>query len=424
MHSKRRWLTSILLVAGLVGTSALGAGPQPAKADSVNLQFLGIYGSPSDSQLKAAFKVYESTHPGITISMSNVPGTGAATYPNALRTDIAGGKAPDIFFMWGGTLSGPFVDDGSALDLTPYYHKYNWNRILQPAAVKLISRHGKVWGAPIDLRAMTFYYRKDLFSKYGLQVPTTFAQFESVCATLKSHQIPCVTSGGVYGWYIMRVFDFFLEHTAGSALHDKLLAGATSWNIPQVVAAFSLLKKWTDNGWFPTGYMGINPSQGEQLFYQAKAAMMLEGDWMISSNLANGVKASQFGFFPAPTDQKPQRLEGFAEQWMISSQSKHPAEAAEFLNWWIQPATQSKYYNIIGSTATIGGLPSAASNPLGVAYNQMATKYPTYLVMDQAFPAEFMSTTYFRLQSSVAAGSVSPQSAAQQMQQGVSQLTF
>lgn len=424
MYAKKRWLTSILLIAGLIGTSAIGPRSQVARADSVNLTFLTIFGQPGFGEFNAAIKVYESSHPGITITQSTVPGTGAATYPNVLRTDIAAGNAPDLFFMWGGTLSGPFVDDGSALDLTPYYQKYGWNKILEPSAVKLITRHGKVWGAPITLNAMTLLYRTDIFSKYGLQVPKTFAQLEGICTTLKSHQIPCVTSGGVYGWYTMRMFDFFLEHTAGPALHDKLLAGTTSWNIPQVVAAFTLLKQWTDNGWFPTGYMGINPTQGEQLFYQGKAAMMLEGDWMISACLTAGLKPSQFSFFNVPTDQKPQRLDGFAQQFMISSQSKHAAEAAAFLNWWIQPSTQVKYYKIMGETATIGGLPSAASDPQGVQYKRMVTSVPNYLVMDQAFPDEFMSTTFFRLQAGVASGSISPQSAAQQMQQGVSKLAM
>jgi len=424
MHSKKRFLASALLVGSLIGAAGLTAQPRAARADAVQLTFLTWYAAAQATQLNAAFKDFERSHPGITIAQNTVAGTGAATFPNALRTDIAGGRAPDLFTMWGGTLSGPFVDDHAALDLGPYYQKYHWNSILQPAAVKLVSRHGSQWGAPIDLRSMTFYYRKDIFSKYGLQAPTTFAQLESVCATLKTHQIPCMTSGGVYGWYPMRMFDFFLEHTAGPTLHDKLLVGKTSWNIPQVASAFALLKKWTANGWFPSGYMGITPTQGEQLFEQGKAAMMLEGDWMIPTLQTAGLTGKQFGFFIAPTGQDPARLDGFAEQFMISTQSKHPAQAAEFINWWIQPATQRKYYNIVGSTATKGGLPSASANPLAIQYNQLVTKHPTALVMDQAFPAEFMSTTYFRLQSSVAAGSVSPQSAAQQMQQGVSQLGF
>ncbi len=423
MRLTKRWLTAVLLIAGLVGTSGLGALPRAARADSVNLTFLTWYSSDQAKLFNGAIKDFESSHPGITITQNTVAGTGAATFPNQLRTDIAGGRAPDLFTMWGGTLSGPFIDAHSALDLTSYYKKYGWNKLLLPSAVGLITRHSSVWGAPIDQRTITFYYRKDIFSKYGLAVPTTFAQLESLCGTLKTHQIPCLSAAGVYGWHIMRVFDFFLEHTAGATLHDQLLLGKASWNSPQVVAAFALLKKWTDNGWLPSGYMGVTPTQAENLFYQGKVAMVPEGDWLTTNVTSAGLTDKQVGFFAPPTDQKPARLDGFAEQFMISSQSKHAAEAAEFLNWWIQPATQVKYYAVDGSSATKGAMPSASTNPLANQYAKLTSKYSTYTIMDQAFPAEFMSTTFFRLQSAVAAGSTTAQSAAQQMQQGVSQLS-
>ena len=421
MRSTKRWITCLVLVAGLVGTSGVGLTSHVAKADSVHLTFLTWYGTDQAKLFNGAIKDFESSHPGITISQNTVAGTGAATFPNQLRTDIAGGSAPDLFTMWGGTLSGPFIDAHSALDLTPYYKKYGWDKILQPGAMSLIKRNGALWGAPIDLRAITFYYRTDIFQKYHLKVPTTFAQLESACATLKTHSIPCLSSGGTYGWHIMRVFDFFLEHTAGPVLHDQLLLGKTSWNRPEVVAAFNLLKKWTANGWLPSGYMGISPTQAENLFEQGKAAMVPEGDWF-TTNMASAGLNNVYSFFAPPTDQKPARLDGFAEQFMIASQSKHADAAAEFLNWWIQPATQIKWFAVNGSSATKGALPSAKTNLMANLYAKQFGSSPTYTIMDQAFPAEFMSTTYFRLQSAVAAGSTSPASAAKQMQDGISQL--
>jgi raffinose/stachyose/melibiose transport system substrate-binding protein len=421
MRSKQRWLTSFLLVAGL-GVSSLGALPQAARADTVNLTFLAWYGAPQAKVFTSAIKDFESSHPGITITLNTVAGTGAATFPNQLRTDIAGGRAPDLFTMWGGTLAAPFIDAHSALDLTPYFKKYNWNKILSPGAVSLLKRNGAMWGAPIDLRGITFYYRKDVFARYGLKVPSTFAQLETLCATLQTHQIPCMAAGGIYGWHIMRVFDFFLEHTAGPALHDQLLLGKTSWNRPEVVAAFALLKKWTDNGWFPSGAMGISPTQAENLFLQGKAAMVPEGDWFTTNMASAGLDGKTYGFFAPPTDRTPARLDGFAEQFMVASQSKHQAEAIQFLNWWIQPAVQLKWFAVNGSSATKGAAPSAASSPMANLYANLSSRFQDYTIMDQAFPAEFMSTTYFRLQSAVASGSVSPQSAAQQMQQAVSQI--
>jgi raffinose/stachyose/melibiose transport system substrate-binding protein len=228
-----------------------------------------------------------------------------------------------------------------------------------------------------------------------------------------------MTAAGTFGWHVMRLFDYFLEVTAGPELHDQLLAGTGNWDRPEVAAAFALLKKWTDNGWLPAGSIGIAPNQAQQLFLQAKAAMAPEGDWFVSTSNLAGLTADKYGFFAPPTDRKPARLEGFAEQYMISPQSKNPDAVAAFINWWLQPATQTKYYAVHGSTSTLGASPDPVANPQGAAYVKMVVQYPTYTIMDQAFPAEVMSTTYYRIQSAVAAGQITPEAAAKEMQLGM-----
>jgi raffinose/stachyose/melibiose transport system substrate-binding protein len=399
--------------------TALLAATGLAQAQEIKLEFLAWYGAEQAKTFQEAIGEFEKSHPNIKIKLNTVAGTGAATFPNVLRTRIAGGKAPDLFTMWGGTLAAPFIDSKAALDLSPYYKKYNWDQTLLPAAVNAIKRNGITWGAPIDLRAISFYYRKDIFKKHGLTVPASFTELEGACDKLKAQQVTCLSAGGTYGWHAMRVFDFFLEHTAGPEVHDQLLAGKANWDRPEVVAAFALLKKWTANGWLPSGYMGISPDQAQQLFLQGKAAMVPEGDWFVTNANAAGLNAETYGFFPPPTDQKPVRLDGFAEQYMISRQSKNPDAAAEFINWWLQPATQTKYFAVNGSTATKGAAPPS-EDAQGAEYVKMIAQYPTFTIMDQAFPPEVMSTTYFRLQSAVGAGQISPEAAAKEMQQGVS----
>lgn len=400
----------------IAAAALLAAGLAQAQT---KLEVLAWFGPDQAKAFQQAVDEYEKDHPTVKIKLSTVAGTGAATYPNVLRTRIAGGQAPDIFTMWGGALAAPFIDSKAALDLAPYYKKYNWDSLLLPAAVNVLKRNGASWGVPMDLRAVSFHYRKDLFKQAGVSVPTTFAELEAACDKFKAKQITCLSAAGTYGWHVMRVFDFFLEHTAGPDLHDQLWSGKGNWDRPEVVNAFALLKKWTTNGWLPSGYMGISPDQAQQLFLQGKAAMVPEGDWFVNNSTAAGLNAETYGFFAPPTDQKPARLEGFAEQLMIAKQSKNADAAAEFLNWFVQPATQNKHFAINGSTATKGAGADPAKNPLGAEYGKMITQYPTYTIMDQAFPAETMSTTYFRLQSAVASGQTTPEQAAKEMQQGM-----
>ena len=49
------------------------------------------------------------SHPGITVTHESVSGTGAATYPDVIKTGMAAGSPPDLFFNWGGSLSAPLL---------------------------------------------------------------------------------------------------------------------------------------------------------------------------------------------------------------------------------------------------------------------------------------------------------------------------
>ena len=84
-----------------------------------------------------------------------------------------------------------------------------------PWVVDRITSDGVLYGVPNDALGMGFWYRKDIFEELGIEVPTTFAEQEEVCATLKENDIYCVSMGGKFGWHTMRVLDYFLEYHCG-----------------------------------------------------------------------------------------------------------------------------------------------------------------------------------------------------------------
>jgi raffinose/stachyose/melibiose transport system substrate-binding protein len=69
--------------------------------------------------------------------------------------------------------------------------------------------------------------------------------------------------------------------------------------------------------------MGIDQQQPFNLFLAARAAMMLEGNWLVGQ-LRNANKLADYGVFPFPGAS----LYGFAEYDYISTKSKNPDIAA------------------------------------------------------------------------------------------------
>ncbi len=189
---------------------------------------------------------------GIHVTLETLPGSGAALYPDKLRTELLGGKAPDVWRVWGGSIGGPFAENGQAADLAPYYDKYHWADDIPANAIAGMTWDGKKYGLPLYSVAVTAWYSKEAFAKAGIAAPPT--SYDELVADneklVASGQVP-VGLGGKYGWDVMRLFEYLLEKNAGPELHDKLLAGQTDWNDDAVVQSFSDLKEWADKGWMP-----------------------------------------------------------------------------------------------------------------------------------------------------------------------------
>jgi len=202
--------------------------------------------------------------------------------------------------------------------------------------------------------------------------------------------------------------------SSGPELHDKLLAGAESWDRPEVVTAFTTFKKWQDQKWIPEGAVGLDPADVELWYVQGKTAYTITGPWTEAAGIQAGNKKSEdFGVFPFPTGHEPARHSGFVEGYMINAKSGNPDMAAALLDFLITPETV-KALKVTASVVS-GAEPDKATLPLSYEWSQGPGKQPFYTIQDQAFPKK-QADQYFAVQSDVLQGTTSPAEAAKQMQ--------
>jgi len=397
-----------LVVLGIVGIAA-----------AIELRVMTVWGGQQKEYLDQMFAEYTSLNPEVKISHESVAGTGAATYIEVLKTAAAAGTAPDVWFNWGGELSGFFADAGYCEPLDEYFEKYGWNKILIPWTIEAVRRNGKLYGVPICSHGMTFWYRKDLWDQLGLTEPKTYKELEELCAKTKAAGIYPLSVAGKYGWMVMRLLDYLLEYTAGPELHDKLNTTEESWDRPEVVEMYRLFKKWADE-WIVPGFLQVNPDDARMPMYQGQALMVFEGSWMETVFKHDGQDVNNFGFFLHPTEHEPLRISGFPEQFMVNAQSKYKKEALEFINWFIQKDVQQKWLGkAITSTCTIGVYPDENELPNTYKFRKVLEQLQdVYPPTDQAFPPELMHK-YFEIQDSVALGLVTPEDAAKRMQAAI-----
>ena len=274
-------------------------------------------------------------------------------------------------------------------------------------------------GVPFLSLGIGAWYNKALFEKAGIsEPPASYAELEEANDKLLAAGTTPLATGGKYGWHIMRLYEYLLEHIDWPELHDKLLVGEESWDRPEVVEAFTLFKKWQDKKWMPEGALGLDPSDIEPAYVQGKTAYTITGPWSEVAHIQTAKKDSaDFGIFTLPTDQTPLRHSGFVEGYMINAKSGNMEKAAELLNHIVQPEVQKKLK--VSASTVKGAEPDPKTAPLAYEWLQGQGQQPFYTIQDQAFPKQ-QADQYFAVQSDILQGKVDPAEAAKRMQEIIS----
>lgn len=131
---------------------------------------------------KSIAKEFMKAYPNIHVTVKNV-GSGQAEYTKLTTAIRAGSGAPDVVQVELQFVP-QFVNTGGLLNIAKYASGY---KSLWPEWVwGQVSLNGKLYAIPQDIGPMGFIYRKELYQKYGLSVPKTWAQFAQEAKQLHS----------------------------------------------------------------------------------------------------------------------------------------------------------------------------------------------------------------------------------------------
>lgn len=279
--------------------------------------------------LQDEINLFQQAHPNIHVKLVNA-GQGSPEYTKLHNALKAGTGAPDVVqieFQYLPT----FELQKGLVDLSQYgaaslkndYVPWTWSQVSNGSAVYAI---------PQDSGPMGLLYRKDLFDKYHLPVPTTWAQYAQEAQQL--HQanpsIYMTDFEGTDGGWLQG-----LEWQAGS--HPFTVNGTTVTISLNDAAAQKVVNYWgnlVDNKLVATTpdftndwYAGFNNGTYASWITAAWGPVFLagfasktSGDWRAAPlpqwNAGDNVSANWGGSTDA-----------------VTSQSKHPKEAYELAQW-------------------------------------------------------------------------------------------
>jgi multiple sugar transport system substrate-binding protein len=325
MQVQRRYKLRAAVVGVLaLGLTATGCSSGGDAADGpVTLQYYNFTaGADHAAQLDAIIAAFNKENPNIKIEVTN----GAFdTYFTDLQTRIAGGTAPDTFELnYENFVS--FAASGALLDLAKTAPDVIKPDKFYPKAYNAFNYKNVQYGLPESFSNVVLYYNKDLFDAAGLDYPTKDWTWQDEQAAAEKLTDSAKNVWGDYQPYTFNEFYKALAQNGGSFFDDQ--GTKATFNSPEGVAAAKWLTDKVGKTMPTTAQMG---GKGDDvLFEQGQIAMWHTGIWMFGVLAKNGPKNWDIAVEPGNTTHASHF---FSNAAVVSATSKHPVEAAKWVNF-------------------------------------------------------------------------------------------
>lgn len=335
---------AVLLVAGCAETG--GGGPAAPKDVSKELTAENVtltLAYTDDPPVKALIDAFEDKHPNITIKGQQTP---FSDYVKSIKLAMASNEPPDIAEYNPGAMRS-LVPGGLIYDLTPYEELYGWQDGFPASSLEVLRSDksakeygtGGLYAAPGALSVLGVFYNKSLVSAAGItKPPATLAEFEQNLSSVKNAGTAPVSLGS------LQVGGFQLWNALTNSLGDEQeyrdwvygKQGATIETDAAAQAAQKIID-WTDAGYLPASANATADADALANFTQGKSAYFITGNWYASTIAKDLGDNAGFFLFPVAREGNPVVASGASVAFSISSKTKHPNEAAAFLDFMRSP---------------------------------------------------------------------------------------
>lgn len=244
------------------------------------------------------------------------------------------GELPDI-----GMIDNPdqasFSKAGLFEDITDRFNAWDDNKFLE-GPLNSAMYEGKIYGLPQAITCLALYYDKDAFEENNLEVPTNWTQLEEAAKVLTTADRKGIAWSGIKN-----------EEGTFQLLPWIISAGGNinKINSPEAVKALTYLTDLVKNGYASKELLIWGQGDVEKQFNSGKAAMMINGNWMIPSVTKNAPDKN-WGVAKIPMDKKYASVLGGENFTIIKG--KNVEGAWDFLTWFISTEISERYCKEIG----------------------------------------------------------------------------
>ncbi len=352
-------LLSIILLFSFVACG--GGEEEPGRVKTKKIKFLHIWQEHSAAFTKVV-NDFMAENEDIEVEIQI---TDYSNIQSVLNSQILSQSLPDVFFYWTNQIQG-YIDAGVLADLSPYTDGWMDTYIDNGAPSWGLAKRGTAYySVPLRQSGNVIVYNKTLFEEKNLQVPSTYQEFETMLATIRTFSTnanysPVAVSGTNGGYlidfyYMLNNFHSLLQES----YNDPNFKSALIDDSDEKSLAYSakMLEKIADL--YAKGYFGQAEGRSDDTsvrnFKEGNAAMV----YMNYNNInLLGDVDFEYGYFsvPGPSGLNYNYIRSDYDGFCVAETSKNKEAAVRFLKYLTSKDVMQYFANTTNSIVPIKGV--------------------------------------------------------------------
>ncbi len=292
-----------------------------------------------EGTLDRAIEIFTERYPNVTINYTlHAFDDYMVVAPNIIISD----DAPDVAHgNQGYTIDGLLVSSNAIIPLDDYAEVYGWEEAFGSGTLAQYRfndegtdfGNGRLWGINGVAEFVGVYYNKEKLAAIGGELPSTFAEFESLLADAHAAGELPIQLGNLEGWPALHVYGMVqAAYRPANEIRDWVFGEPGSTVVVETEQqAADKLVEWVEAGYLPEDTNGVAWDDSVAEFIGGEGVFLIGGNWNTAA-LAEGM-GDNVGYFAMPVG--PSGILGgtaaLALPWHITTNAEHPDLAAAFI---------------------------------------------------------------------------------------------
>lgn len=237
------------------------------------------------------------------------------------------------------------IDSGLTVQIQDYVDRSDFDLTqLEPNLLAYFTINDQLYSMPFNNSTPLMYYNKDIFTKAGVEVPTTLEGLIEIGPKLQEAGVAMPASVGIYGWWIDQWFNKMekeiFDNGNGREGAPEAVAFIENGGMEKIL---TMWKKAADEGVMPN----VGREGGHPEFIAGQSAVTFGSTASLRQLLTEVDGRFEIGtaYYPGiDSEDKGGVSIGGASLWMIESGDEAKKDATwDFIQYLVSPAAQAEW---------------------------------------------------------------------------------